>query len=428
MNEAAPQRLGRYRLVEVLGTGAFSAVHRAVDERLDDVVALKVLADNHSLDPPVRERFLTEGRVLRRIDSPHVVAVHDLGESDRGQPFLVLELADRGTLAARVGELRQAGWKPTVDDLLAVLEPLVAALEAVHAADVVHRDLSPNNVLLRSTGASGSAAAGSAVLAPDERLLVADLGLCKDLAVHSGITVAGGTDGFRPPEQRGGPSSITSTADLWSLAALTVWLISGDAPREGEATKRLVEAAGLPAGLAPVLDAGLQVDPARRPAEVGSWWRSVRDTLGPRSQPSPAGAPPPTPQAPRTRRLAGRVALVVAALVVGALVALVGTALLDRPSITAFEDGTVRTERQDGPASVAIVGPSETTVGASVTLAAEIEGVADAVWVDPGGGVHTGPRIEVQPQSAGSAVVRLVGLRPGGESLEVTHRLAVNEP
>ena len=79
MSAPEPTRLGRYRLEEVIGTGAFSTVYRAVDERLEDVVAVKVLAENHSFDPEVRERFLTEGRVLRRIDSPHVTAVHDRG-------------------------------------------------------------------------------------------------------------------------------------------------------------------------------------------------------------------------------------------------------------------------------------------------------------------------------------------------------------
>ena len=67
-----PRHIGRYRLEQVIGTGGFATVHRAVDERLDDTVAVKVLADNHSLDPDIRERFLSEGRILRRIDSHHV--------------------------------------------------------------------------------------------------------------------------------------------------------------------------------------------------------------------------------------------------------------------------------------------------------------------------------------------------------------------
>lgn len=145
-------RIGRYRVDAVLGTGAFATVYRAVDERLDDIVAVKVLAENHSLDPELRERFLTEGRVLRRVASRHVVAVHDLGETDRQQPYLVLEYADRDTLARRVPDLLARGWRPGVRDLWAVAAPLAEALDAIHRADVVHRDVNPGNVLLTTRG------------------------------------------------------------------------------------------------------------------------------------------------------------------------------------------------------------------------------------------------------------------------------------
>lgn len=88
---------GRYRAEEVIGVGSFATVHRAADDLLDDTVVVKVLAENHSLNPEIRERFIAEGRSLRRVASPHVVTVHDIGETDRQQPYLVLEHADRGT-------------------------------------------------------------------------------------------------------------------------------------------------------------------------------------------------------------------------------------------------------------------------------------------------------------------------------------------
>ena len=158
-----PARVGRYRLDGVLGVGSFATAHRAVDERLDDLVAIKILAENHSLNPEVRERFIAEGRALRRIDSPHVVTVHDIGESDRQQPYLVLDLADRGTLADRVRDLRATGWSATTTDLLAVTGHLAAALEAVHAAHLIHRDLSPANVLITTTPTNTSGEGGPGV-------------------------------------------------------------------------------------------------------------------------------------------------------------------------------------------------------------------------------------------------------------------------
>ena len=100
------QRIGRYEVTDRLGAGSFATVHRAHDLRLDDEVAVKVLAENHTLNPDMLERFIGEGRALRRARSPHIAAVHDIDELPQNQPYLVLELADRGTLEDRVEELR----------------------------------------------------------------------------------------------------------------------------------------------------------------------------------------------------------------------------------------------------------------------------------------------------------------------------------
>jgi serine/threonine protein kinase len=101
---SSPSRLGRYPVRRRIGAGAFATVWLAYDEQLDSPVAIKVLADNWSHDESVRHRFLEEGRFLRRVESEHVVQVHDVGELDDGRPFLVLTYADRGTLADRLKE------------------------------------------------------------------------------------------------------------------------------------------------------------------------------------------------------------------------------------------------------------------------------------------------------------------------------------
>lgn len=283
------RRIGRYQIEEAVGTGAFATVYRAFDERLDDTVAVKVLADNHSLDPDLRERFLTEGRVLRRIDSPNVLTVHDLGETEDRQPFLVLEHADRGTLEKRAAELRGRGWRPGPADLWSVAEPLGRALEAVHQADVVHRDLNPGNVLLTTRTATG-ANPTSALVWQGERLVLADLGLCKDLALSSGYTSAGGTEGFRPPELRHGPAIIDGRADLWSLSALMVWLITGSPPGDGS-VEDSIAAAGLPAALAEALNLGLAVDPEARHQDPAAWLEAVGDALGQRATAGASSSP-----------------------------------------------------------------------------------------------------------------------------------------
>src|SRR5690625_6701176 len=70
---APARQVGHYRLGEVIGVGSFATVHRARDERLQDEVVVKILAENHSLNPEIRERFIAEGRSLRKVSSPHVV-------------------------------------------------------------------------------------------------------------------------------------------------------------------------------------------------------------------------------------------------------------------------------------------------------------------------------------------------------------------
>ncbi|WP_181809591.1 protein kinase, partial [Streptomyces shenzhenensis] len=93
------ERIGRYRLEQRLGTGAFGTVWLAHDDQLDAPVAVKVLADNWSHRLDVHDRFLSEARLLRRADSKRVVQVYDIGELPDGRPYFVMEYADAGTLA-----------------------------------------------------------------------------------------------------------------------------------------------------------------------------------------------------------------------------------------------------------------------------------------------------------------------------------------
>ena len=368
-------------------------MHRAVDERLDDVVVVKVLAENHSLNPEIRERFIAEGRALRRVASPHVVAVHDIGESDRQQPYLVLEHADRGTLAARVSALRADGWTATPADVLAVARGLAAAVEAVHAARLVHRDLSPGNVLLRTSpegAVEGAAGAGpSAVVRPDERLVVADLGMSKDLARSSGLTVAGGTEGFRPPEQDG-PGTVDTRADLWAMSALLTWLVEG---------------ADLPRALDAALRRSLADSPARRHPDAAAWLADVERALLPGTAEGPD----------RARRRPTAVVAAVTAAVLGLGAGAGVTAWLDRPRSAA------------GSASVTISGPATATVGEPVTLTASVAGAEHWVWTLPTGAYVTDDdTVRLTASSPGDAEVVLEARAPDGTALTTVHRLQVD--
>ena len=215
---SAPARFGRYRVVRRIGSGAFATVWLAEDEELEAPVAVKVLADNWSHRLDVRTRFEQEARILRRADSDRVVRVHDIGELPDGRPYFVMTYADRGTLAERVDD----GPLP-VGEALRYGADIARGLAVLHQVGVIHRDINPGNVLLRS-GQDGT-----------ERVLIADLGLAKAAAHGSGFTLTVGTPGYMAPEQaRSGEVRLDRRADVYAVGAVLHHLLTGVAPKQDE--------------------------------------------------------------------------------------------------------------------------------------------------------------------------------------------------
>ncbi|KOV96709.1 serine/threonine-protein kinase [Streptomyces sp. NRRL B-3648] len=228
------ERIGRHRLERPLGSGAFATVWLAHDPELQAPVAVKVLAENwaHRLD--IRERFLSEARLLRRAGSSRVVQVYDIGELPDGRPYFVMEYAGGGTLADLL-----AGGPLPVREALALTAEAARGAAALHEAGIVHRDIKPTNVLLHT--------------APDgtRRVLLADLGLAKSLAQASVLTLAAGSAGYRPPEQAEPGAGIDERADVYSLGAVGYELLTGTVPGPpGQVVP--------PRRLRPELDAGVE--------------------------------------------------------------------------------------------------------------------------------------------------------------------------
>ncbi|WP_237771590.1 serine/threonine-protein kinase [Kribbella sp. ALI-6-A] len=196
-----------------LGSGGFATVWLAHDEQLDAEVAVKVLAENWAHDDAVRRRFLEEGRFLRRVESEHVVQVHDVGELEDGRPFLVLTYADRGTLADRLKKEPLA-----LADAVGVVVQVGRGLQALHRRGLLHRDVKPANVLFRSTDEG-------------ERAVLSDLGLGKSLDEVSRITMPGGTPSYVAPEQAMG-ERLDERADQYSLGAVAYAALTGRSPHQ----------------------------------------------------------------------------------------------------------------------------------------------------------------------------------------------------
>jgi hypothetical protein len=276
-----PSRLGRYAVRRRIGSGGFATVWLAYDEQLDSPVAVKVLADNWTEDHQVRQRFLEEGRYLRRVESPHVVQVFDAGELDDGRPYLVMTYADQGTLADR---LEVEGL--TAGQALEVVRQVGAGLTALHRRDILHRDVKPANVLFRTVDGS-------------MRAMVADLGLGKALDVSSRLTMVAGTPSFVAPEQAQA-ESLDARADQYSLGALSYLLLAGRAPY----AHTTLSAAASPSPPPPLSTEGrpyadevdavvrraLALDREERWPDVASYVDALAAALG------PAAADPVTPE------------------------------------------------------------------------------------------------------------------------------------
>jgi serine/threonine protein kinase len=208
-----PSRLGRYAVRRRIGSGGFATVWLAYDEQLDSPVAIKVLAENWTEDSHVRQRFLEEGRFLRKVESPHVVTVYDAGSLDDDRPYLVMSYADQGTLADRL-----EGDGLTVPQACEVVRQVGEGLHALHQRGVLHRDIKPANVLFRTVDPEHE---GTLV-----RAMVGDLGLGKALDVSSRLTMIAGTPSYVAPEQAQG-EHLDARADQFSLAALAFLMLSG---------------------------------------------------------------------------------------------------------------------------------------------------------------------------------------------------------
>jgi tRNA A-37 threonylcarbamoyl transferase component Bud32 len=266
-----PDRVGRYVLGPAIGAGAFAVVVRAADEGLDAEVALKILTPRHARDPEIRERFIREGRMLRRVRNPSVVTVHDVGETPDGRPFLVMELARGGVLADR---LEPARCPPDAASFRHVVRALAEGLGSLHAAGVIHRDVKPANLLVLRDRAAEPRDAANALLAPGERVVVADLGLAKDqLATAYGPTMVGGTFGFLAPEQAELGASIDARADIYSATGVVWQLLTGrQPPFFAELAGALPE---LPLPWRPVLARGLATAPGDRFQTMDEWAEAV---------------------------------------------------------------------------------------------------------------------------------------------------------
>jgi serine/threonine-protein kinase len=211
---------GRYRTEDVLGRGGMASVYLARDGELDRAVAIKVLAEHLADTPGFRERFMREAKLAAQLSHPNIVQVFDVGE-ENGRPFIVMECVEGSTLA---DEAKQRGPLDPADVVDLALQ-ICGGLEHAHAAGLVHRDIKPQNLLLR----------------PDGTVKIADFGIAR-AAETTKLTQAGsvvGTAAYLAPEQALG-EEVTAAADIYSLGCVLFELLTGRTPYVFETLPELV--------------------------------------------------------------------------------------------------------------------------------------------------------------------------------------------
>jgi hypothetical protein len=218
----AASRIAGYRLEQRIGAGGMAVVYRARDERLGRLVALKILAPGLAADEEFRQRFVRESRAAAAVDHPHIIPVFEASEAD-GVLFIAMRYVAGGDvrgLMRREGRLAPAR-------VMAIISPVASALDAAHAAGLVHRDVKPANMLMDTSPGR-----------PDH-VYLADFGLSKGYLAAGTLTMTGhslGTPAYMAPEQLEG-QTVDGRADQFALACAAFELLTGEPPFERDQEK-----------------------------------------------------------------------------------------------------------------------------------------------------------------------------------------------
>jgi hypothetical protein len=266
--------LGGCRIDAVVGRGGMGVVYRARQLDLDRDVALKVIAPELVEDPQTRKRFLTEARAAGAVEHPNVVPVHGVGVEE-GRAYLVMRYVagdDLRTLVRRQGALAP-------EHAAAIALQLGDALDAIHRAGYVHRDVKPQNVMVDTAG----------------HVYLSDFGLAKHALATTGPTRSEqwvGTLDYIAPEQIRG-ERVDARADVYALGGVVYFMLTGRVPfeREDDQAKMWAHLAGppprpsaarpeLPAELDAVVLRALAKDPEQRQPSAGDLGRAVRAAAG----------------------------------------------------------------------------------------------------------------------------------------------------
>jgi serine/threonine-protein kinase len=248
--------LAGYRLDALIARGGMGVVYRATHLALERPVALKVIARQYADDRGFRSRFLRESQLAAQLDHPAVVPVFDAREED-GELIVAMRLIEGGDLKKQIAK---RGPLPPAD-AVALLSQIASALDAAHAAGIVHRDVKPHNILLEV-----------------DRAYLTDFGLAKalgDSGVLSDASVVGTVEYMSPEQWRG--DRVGPATDIYALGCVLYEALTGVAPygrKESDTEPKL------PRGMEAVIERAVAKDPAERFATAGELIGAARECQG----------------------------------------------------------------------------------------------------------------------------------------------------
>ncbi len=256
-------RLGRFRVLKVLGQGGMGTVFLAEDPQLGRPAALKVMLPKVAKNPTAKDRFLREARAAARLRNDHIVTVYEVAEAN-GVPYLAMELLEGQSLA----EMVETGKPLNVAEIICIARDIAAGLTVAHDKGLVHRDIKPGNLWLERDSAGST------------RVKILDFGLARQQdesqLTHAGALV--GTPAFMAPEQARNDTHVDARADLFSLGCVLYLLSTGRIPFAAATTIGTLMALAtesppppaklnqkIPPKLSQLILQLLEKDPARRP-------------------------------------------------------------------------------------------------------------------------------------------------------------------
>lgn len=218
---APPERVGRYEIRKPLGQGSFGTVYLAFDAELHRLVAVKLPRLSRSFTDVESEIYLSEARMLARLDHPHIVPVHDVGRTNDGLCFIVSKYVEGSNLAELISEGADLG------QFVRIIVMVADALDYMHQQGLIHRDIKPANVLLDAA----------------KNAFVADFGLAmeEELALRGNAALAG-TPAYMSPEQlRGEGHRVDGRTDIYSLGVILYVVLTGERPFKASKLSGIVQ-------------------------------------------------------------------------------------------------------------------------------------------------------------------------------------------